>query len=89
MIILHATFLEGEFFLWGEMPEEPETLAAKRPRNKSNLRGNPAHPKPLRYDAGIEKLSSGLKETSGNFGKKDEVRYVSFSSCRGNFFLKQ
>src|SRR4030043_689451 len=67
MIILHATFLEGEFFLWGEMPEKPETLAAKRPRNKGNLRGNPANPKPLRYDAGIEKLSSGLKEIGFDF----------------------
>ena len=67
MIILNATFLEGEFFLWGEMPEEPETLAVKRPRNKSNLRGNPADPKPLRYDAGIEKLSSGLKEIGFDF----------------------
>jgi hypothetical protein len=64
MIILHATFLEGDFFLWGEIPEEPETLAAKRPRYKSNLQGNPANPKPLRYDAGIEKLSSGLKSIS-------------------------
>ena len=67
MIILHATFLEGKFFLWGEMPEEPETLAVKRPRNKSNLRGNPANPKPLRYDAGVEKLSSVLKEIGFDF----------------------
>ena len=67
MIILHATFLEGKFFLWGEMPEEPETIAAKRPRNKSNLRGNPANPKPLRFDAGVEKLSSGLKEIGFDF----------------------
>jgi len=67
MIILHATFIEGEFFLWGEIPEEPETLAAKRPRNKSNLRGKLANPKPLRYDAGVEKLSSVLKEISFDF----------------------
>ncbi len=70
--------LKESFFLWRERPEGPEALAARRPRNKSNLRGNPAKPKPLRYDAGIEKLSSGLKETSGNFGKRDEVRSVAF-----------
>jgi SNF2 family DNA or RNA helicase len=67
MIILHASFLEGEFLLWGEMPEKPETLAVKRPRNKSDLRGNPAKPKPLRYDAGVKKLSSGLKEIGFDF----------------------
>ncbi len=70
--------LKESFFLWGERPEGPEALAARRPRNKSNLRGNPAKPKPLRYDAGIEKLSSGLKETSGNLRKRDEVRSVAF-----------
>ncbi len=34
MIILHAAFLEGEFLLWGETPEEPETSVVK----KSTLR---------------------------------------------------
>jgi hypothetical protein len=67
MIILHTTFLEGEFFLWGEMPEGPEALATRRPRNKSDLRGNPAHPKPLRYDGGAEKLSSVFKEIGFHF----------------------
>jgi SNF2 family DNA or RNA helicase len=67
MIILHASFLEGEFLLWGEMPEGREALAARRPRNKSNLRGNPANPKPLRYDAGAEKLSSVFKEIGFDF----------------------
>jgi len=67
MIILHAAFLEGKFFLWGERPEVPETLAAKKPRIKSNLRRNPANLIPLRYDAGIEKLSSVLKEIGFDF----------------------
>jgi SNF2 family DNA or RNA helicase len=67
MIILHATFLENEFFIWGEIPEEPETLAVKGPRNKCDLRGNRANAKPLRYDAGVEKLSSVLKEIGFDF----------------------
>ena len=67
MIILHATFLEGEFLLWGETPEEPETSVVKKPRNKNHLRGGPANPRPLRYDAGVEKLSSVLKEIGFDF----------------------
>ena len=66
MIILHATFIEGEFLVWGETPEEPETSAVKKPRNKSNLRGGSVNPKLLRYDAGIEKLSSVLNSYSIN-----------------------
>jgi hypothetical protein len=34
MINLHPTFLEGEFFLWGEIPGESEASAVKIPRNK-------------------------------------------------------
>jgi SNF2 family DNA or RNA helicase len=67
MIILHATFIEGKFLVWGETPEEPETSAVKKPRNKSNLRGGSVNPKLLRYDAGIEKLSSVLKEIGFDF----------------------
>ncbi len=55
MIILHTAFLEGEFLLWGEIPEEPETSAVKKPRCKNNLQPGPANPQPLRYDAGVEK----------------------------------
>src|SRR3990172_5232284 len=64
MIILHASFLEGEFLLWGEIPKEPRNSEVKKPRYKSNLRADPANPIPLPYDAGAEKLSSGLKEIS-------------------------
>jgi SNF2 family DNA or RNA helicase len=67
MIILHATFIEGEFLVWGETPEEPETSAVKKPRNKSNLRGGSVNPGPLCYDAGVEKLSSVLKEIGFDF----------------------
>ena len=67
MIILHTAFLEGEFLLWGEIPEEPETSAVKKPRCKNNLQPGPANPQPLRYDAGVEKLSSVLKEIGFDF----------------------
>jgi len=67
MIILHAAFLEGEFLLWGEIPEEPETSVVKKPRDKNNLRAGPVDPKPLRSDAGAEKLSSVLKAIDLDF----------------------
>lgn len=67
MIILHATFLERVFLLWGEIPDKPETSVAKKPRNKYKLQHSPANPTPLRYDAGAEKLSSVLKEIGFNF----------------------
>src|SRR4030042_3993925 len=62
MIILHASFLEGEFLLWGETPGEPATSVVRKPRSKNHLRADPANPIPLPYDAGAEKLSSVLKE---------------------------
>jgi SNF2 family DNA or RNA helicase len=67
MIILHATFLEGEFFLWGETPQEPETQAAKKTKNKSNLQASRADLNLLRYDAGVGKLSSVLQEIGFDF----------------------
>jgi SNF2 family DNA or RNA helicase len=67
MIILHAAFLEGELFLWGEMPEEPETPVVKKTRNKSKLHADRADLKLLRYDAGVGKLSSVLQEIGFDF----------------------
>jgi len=74
MIILHATFLEREFFLWGEIPEEPKNSAFRKvkkrrsgSRSKGNLRSGPSHPKLLQYDAGIDKLSSVFKEIGFDF----------------------
>jgi len=67
MIILHATFLEGEFLLWGETPGESVTSVVRKPRSKNHLRAGPANPNPLRCDAGVEKLSSVLKEIGFDF----------------------
>jgi SNF2 family DNA or RNA helicase len=67
MIILHAAFLEGELLIWGETPGEPETPALKKPTKKSNLRTGPTNPELFRYDAGVEKLSTVLKEINFNF----------------------
>jgi len=67
MIILHETFLEGEFLLWGETPGEPATSVVRKPRSKNHLRAGPANPSPLCYDAGVEKLSSVLKEIGFDF----------------------
>ena len=67
MIILHATFLEREFLLWGEIPHQPETSIVKESRNKNHLRLGTVNPKPLRYDAGAEKLFSVFKEIGFDF----------------------
>jgi len=62
MIILHAGIVEGAFFLWGETPEELDPRAIKGPRGKNRSPKDPSFPKPLRYNAGIEKLTSVFKE---------------------------
>jgi len=67
MIILHATFLEKEFLLWGEAPGGPGNSVARNLRHKHNSHGSPANPNPLPYDAGAEKLSSPLKEIGFDF----------------------
>jgi len=74
MIVFHGTFLENKFFLWGEIPDQPKNSAFKKAKkrhsgskNKSHLQSGPSHPKPLCYDAGVEKLSSVLKEIGFNF----------------------
>jgi SNF2 family DNA or RNA helicase len=67
MIILHATFLEGDFLLWGETPEGPEVPAVKKQRNKSKLQAGRADLKLLRYDAGVNRLSSILQEIGFDF----------------------
>jgi SNF2 family DNA or RNA helicase len=75
MIILHATFLETAFFLWGEKPKEPGNSEVKKPRYKSNLRVDPVNPILLPYDAGAEQLSSVLKEIGLDFkGTKKSIR---------------
>jgi SNF2 family DNA or RNA helicase len=74
MIVFHGTFLENKFFLWGEIPDQPKNSAFKKAKkrhsgskNKSHLQSGPSHPKPLCYDAGVEKLSSVLKEIGLDF----------------------
>src|SRR4030042_1969375 len=86
MIILHASFLEGEFLLWGEIPKEPRNLEVKKPRYRSNLRADPANPIPLPYDAGVEKLSSVLKKIGFDFKviKKSTRPMVAWLPTVGN-----
>ncbi|NWF92077.1 MAG: hypothetical protein HXY46_04115 [Syntrophaceae bacterium] len=67
MIILHASFLRGEFLVWEETPEEPETSTAKRPGKRRKLRKDSVDPEPLPYDASAEKLSSIFKEIGFDF----------------------
>jgi SNF2 family DNA or RNA helicase len=61
MIILHAGIVEGKFFLWGEAPEELDSLVIEGPRGKNHSRNVRPFPKPLRYNAGIERLSAALR----------------------------
>src|SRR4030042_4810184 len=63
MIILHAGVLDGKLLLWAETNiKEPDTIAVKKPRHKSNPRTRLAIPPPLEYDAGAEKLLAALEE---------------------------
>ncbi len=62
MIVLHAGIVEEKFFLWGETPEEVDPQTIKRPRGKSHSRDDRSFPKPLCYNAGVEKLSAALRE---------------------------
>ncbi len=67
MIILHGGVLKGNFFLWGEIPKDPDAQTALRPRRKRESGATASNPQPLCYDAGTEKLSVILKETGFGF----------------------
>ena len=59
MIVLHTGVVEGQFFLWGEIPAEQKASLNKKGRRKG---ATSSFSKPLPYDAGAEKLSAALKE---------------------------
>ncbi len=67
MIVLHAGVLEGQFFLWGEIPAEQGTAVGKRGRRKNAPGAPSSFSKPFPYDAGREKLCDALKETGLSF----------------------
>ncbi len=62
MIALHAGIIDGEFLLWGETPAEVDTPKPKKSKYKGSLRTGLTLPKSLPYDAGVERLSTALKE---------------------------
>lgn len=62
MIILHAGVLEGQFFLWGEIPAERKASLNKEGRRKGDPASTSSSSKPLPYDAGAKKLFAALKE---------------------------
>jgi SNF2 family DNA or RNA helicase len=62
MIVLHAGVLEGQFFLWGEIPLEQKAPLEKKVRRKDDPGATSSFLNPLPYDAGAEKLSAALKE---------------------------
>src|SRR4030042_3290751 len=67
MIILHGGVIKEDFFLWGETPEDQDPQTVLSPRRKRKLEASPSVPRPLRYDAGTEKLSIVLKEKGFGF----------------------
>jgi len=67
MIVLHAGVFENNFLLWGETPEGPDPLRVKRPTAKSHLRTGSVIPPPLRYGAGVERLSATFKQVGFDF----------------------
>src|SRR4030042_3762395 len=63
MLILHAGVLDGKLLLWAETTiKEPDTIAVKKPRQKSNPRAGSSAPPPFNYDAGAERLLVALEE---------------------------
>ena len=62
MIALHAGIIDGEFLLWGETPAEVDTPKPKKSKYKGSLRTGLTLAKSLPYDAGVERLSTALKE---------------------------
>ena len=67
MIVLHAGILEGQFFLWGEIPPEDQTLLTKERKRKGDSRTASSFLKHLPYSAEEEKLSTVLKEAGFDF----------------------
>lgn len=67
MIVLHAGILEGQFFLWGEIPPEDQALLTKGRKRKGDSRTASSFLKHLPYSAEEEKLSTVLKEAGFGF----------------------
>ena len=67
MIILHGGVIDGQFFLWGEVPAETETSAKKGRSRKGGLKTSSATPEPSPYGAGAGRLSVALKEAGLGF----------------------
>ena len=63
MIVLHAGFWERYLFLWGESPAEEKTSRGSPRRQKRN----DTLVKPLRYNAGREKVLAALAESDMRF----------------------
>ena len=74
MIVLHAGVLEGEFFLWGETPEEPDSLSTKGSKSTATAATGSAGVQPLLFDAGANRLRDALKEIGFQF--KTSKKYI-------------
>ncbi|MBS3920109.1 MAG: DEAD/DEAH box helicase [Deltaproteobacteria bacterium] len=74
MIVLHAGVLEGQFFLWGEIPVGQKPPLDKKARRKKDHGSSSSFLKPFPYDAGAEKLSDALKEAG--LGLKVSKRFT-------------
>src|SRR5438105_3122873 len=55
MLLLHATFVDGSFWLWGETPELPEVSQSHRGR-KARLQPHPNNPDPQQLLAAIPNI---------------------------------
>jgi SNF2 family DNA or RNA helicase len=65
MIVFHAGILEGQFFLWGEMPLEAS--GSKKRSRRRRLKRGAAFVPPSPYDARVERLLTGLREAGFRF----------------------
>ena len=62
MIIIHAGFLDHQFWLWGEAPAENAPEAPVRRGRKASAKSNTKNQNRLPFDAGGERLRAALGE---------------------------
>ena len=76
MIVFHAAFHDGQLWLWGETPAQPE-IAGGKSGSRSSAKAKSRREKSSPYDAGRQALLAALSDvTSGLRMGEDAVSPV-------------
>jgi hypothetical protein len=70
MIVLHGSFIQGGFYLWGESPVEPAPFSATRKRRKPKEKST--QPRSFPYDAGATAVLHKVFEAGLALADRDE-----------------